>query len=458
VGVLCLDVDGLKRVNDRQGHLAGDAVLVTVARGLRRELPRGACAARLSGDEFAVLLPALTSPGQAERLAARLVRSTSPAASLSIGVATAPVGLAQADVLHGRADVALVAAKRDGGAQVTVATVPIGASSLDGALASRHDAGTPRADPGGATSRRRLLAQPVVDAATGEVARVETLLRVTDADGTLRTPMGDVRRAQASGRLDEVTAWVLEESLSAYRSWAGLPAAARVSVNIAAAQVAEPAVARGVLTALREQDLPGSCLALEIHAAGGSPEGLEAAVQVLRRHGVGIVLEDVDEAWALRDVASHRPDEVTLSRALVQALPHDSVARATVRGLAAVAHAVGASLTAKGVETSAQWDAVATTGCDRAQGRFLEPERALTDPWPRASSSVWRTAHLTMRDMATPVLTGARPVGTVHPCTPAFSYAERAFAENQRPRDPSSPAGPGGFLCPRGHFDAAEES
>lgn len=459
VGVLYLDVDGLKRVNDRDGHEAGDAVLVAVARRLRGEIPSGFCVARLSGDEFAVLLPSLTTPRQAERIASRLLRSTSVVASLSIGVATARLDDAHPDDLRARADGALLAAKRDGGAQVIVASVPSGVTSLDLLPASLSRGAGTRADTAGAPSgRRRLLAQPVVDVATGRPERVEMLLRVVDAQGVLVTPIDEVRRAQASGRLDEVTAWVLEQSLDAVRAGAGHAGATVVSVNIAAAQVAEPAVVRGVLAALRERDLLGTCLALEVHATGGTPAGFEAAVRVLRRHGVRLVLEDVDEAWALRDVASHRPDEVTVSRAVVEALPDDPVALATVEGIAAVTRAVGASLTAKGVETCAQWDAVVAAGCDRAQGRFLEPERALRDVWSTPESSVWRTTHLTMRDTPGPVLTGARPVGTVHPCTPAFSYAERAFAENQRPRDPSSPAGPGGFLCPRGHPDAAEES
>ncbi len=457
VGVLYLDVDGLKRVNDRDGHSAGDAVLAAVAHQLTRELPREVRAARLAGDEFAVLLPAMTSPDEAGHLAARLLRATARVASLSIGVATAPVGAATPKEVCERADAALLAAKRDGGAQVTVRLARGTATIQDPVDASPRRCPSTQVDPTSVPrSRRRLLAQPVLDVATGRVVRVETLLRVAGTDGSLRTPVGEVRRAQASGRLDEVTSWVLEQSLDAHRTSAEAPAVP-VSVNIAAAQVVEPTVVRGVLTALRERGLPGGCLVLEIHTDGCAPVGFGAAVQVLRRHGVGLVLEDVDEAWALRDIAAHRPHEVTLSRALVQGLPDDPVARAVLQGVAAVARGVGASVTAKGVETPAQWDRVVTSGCDRAQGRELAPERALADV-QMTTPSVWRTTHLTMRDVPTPVLTGDRPVGTVHPCTPAFSYAERAFAENQRPRDPSSPAGPGGFLCPRGHFDAAEES
>ena len=455
--MLYLDLDGLKRVNDRDGHAAGDAVLVDVAHRLRVSIPREAGAARLSGDEFAVVLPALASPADAAGIASRLLAGVR-SSSVSIGVATATTGAAEADDLCRRADRALLAAKRAGGGQVAVSD-PAGAVGVAGTPAVPSTE-APGPEPGvvavpPAPVRRRLVARSVHDLATGTVQRVEVRLRVVDETGRSSAPVAAVRHAEASGRLDELTAWVLDGALAARRSWRE-PGTVPVSVRLAAGQVAEPTVVRGVLTAVRSHGVPGSGLALEVHTDQRPPSGLVGAVDLLRERGVTVVLVDVERAWALEDIVRYRPAEVTVGHGLVRRLPADPVARATLRGVLAVAHAVGAAVTATGVQTRDEWHAVVSSGVDRAQGRYVDAEWDLADA-PTADA-VWRASYLTMRDGGQSVLTAVPPVGTVHSCTPAFSYAERAFAENQRPRDPSSPAGPGGFLCPRGHFDAAEES
>ena len=118
VGVLYIDVDDLKQVNDSHGHDAGDAVLVAFADALLRCVPPAARCARLGGDEFGVVLPRLSAAEDVLAVAELVARSTAPAARVSIGAAAAPIGTVDAHMLLRDADQALLAAKQDGGGQV----------------------------------------------------------------------------------------------------------------------------------------------------------------------------------------------------------------------------------------------------------------------------------------------------------------------------------------------------
>jgi diguanylate cyclase (GGDEF)-like protein len=121
VGVLYIDVDDLKNVNDVHGHDAGDAVLVAFAQALLRCMRPPARCARLGGDEFGVVLPRLSGAEEALAMAELVARSTAPAARVSVGTASAPAGTIDALTLLRDADQALLAAKQDGGGQVRLA-------------------------------------------------------------------------------------------------------------------------------------------------------------------------------------------------------------------------------------------------------------------------------------------------------------------------------------------------
>jgi diguanylate cyclase (GGDEF)-like protein len=121
VGVLYIDVDDLKQVNDSRGHDAGDAVLVAFADALVRSVPPTARCARLGGDEFGVVLPRLSDADDALAVAEQVARLTSPAASVSIGAASAPAGSVEPLTLLRDADQALLTAKQDGGGRVRCA-------------------------------------------------------------------------------------------------------------------------------------------------------------------------------------------------------------------------------------------------------------------------------------------------------------------------------------------------
>lgn len=467
VGLLYIDLDSFKRVNDFAGHDAGDEVLAMAAQRITAAAGDDAAVARLSGDEFAVLLRGCDSRDAVTAAAQRISRALAAplpdhlaAAGLS-GAGMASVGATvrlpaddarrqpgAADDMLREADLAMLAAKRRGGGHVEHYRPGLEVRTPDSP--GRHDAMTQALR----AQAFDLQFQPVVDAVDGEIVRVEALLRLLNDGGDSEPPGELLAAAEATGRLHEVTDWVLAHALTACARWWTGGQRAPVAVNVSADELAQPSGAGALLSAVRRSDVPTAALVVEVHRGTGTVPDLQSvadAVRTLREAGVGVVLEDIDRGWPLADVVAIRADTVTISRATVARLLIDDVGVSLASALVSAAAAVGASVTAKGVETGPEADAALDVGCTQLQGDGLAP---VTD----VARIEWRTSHLTMRDAAAQRLTAPAPVGTVHSCTPASSYADRAIAENQQSRDPSSPSGPGGFSRPSGHYDAAEES
>ena len=447
-GVLFIDVDGLKRVNDTRGHDGGDALLREAATRLGRTIARRDLVARVGGDEFAVLVRGRRTSRQVVAVADDLLDALArpePATSASIGVA---VGLASSDDRSGAADelvrsadLAMLRAKHRGGGHVEVFSP--GTSEVGNDRA-------PAGDDTAAVLARALDAesfalryQPAFCVGCGESVRVEALLRVQSPDGSVLVPDRLLRLAEATGRLDRITAWVLAHALDDAARWWSQGHRVPVAINISADELAQPSSTGQVLDAARQRGLPAGALVLEVHRtlAPTSAEALVASAAGLSAAGVAVVAEDADTDWSLGELAALRPETMTVGHS----------GSAVVPALLLLAQTTRSSVTAKAVETEAQLAAAVQLGCSQAQGCLLSPVTT-------SEAVGWRTSHLTMRDADGRVLTDADPLATVHACTTSFSYADRALADNQRSRDPSSPPGPRGFSRPRSHFDAAEES
>jgi diguanylate cyclase (GGDEF)-like protein len=466
-GVLYVDLDGLKRVNDTLGHDGGDEVLREVADRLSAALGPRDVAARLGGDEFGVLVRRREDVAEVHATAEAVLSSIAapwpaPLALIDEPATTASIGLAvhdgpgvgdeqTADDLIRSADLAMFSAKRRGGGQVEVFSAQ---RVMTAASERRHAASVAEAvEHALANETLELRYQPVYCVRCGEAVRVEALLRVLGPDGRAHSPGRLVSAAEATGRLDRLTAWVLACALDDARMWWDTGCQVPVAVNLSSAELAVPSGAAEVLSAVRRSTLPPGALVLDVHRSDGASDlaGLRDGVAGLSAAGVAVVLEDVETAWPPVELAAVAPDGLSLCRASLDAAADDPAMAATVEAVLHLADSIGSSVTAKTIETAAQLEAAVRAGCAFVQGTLLSP---VTVP----DGLAWRTSHLTMRDGADPVLTGVGQVATVHPCTTAFSYADRALAETQRPRDPSSPLGPGGFSRPRDHYDSAEET
>jgi len=427
--VVMIDVDHFKRVNDQQGHQAGDAALQAVATHLQASVRPQDLLARFGGDEFVALLTDVTAE-HALDVVTRItdVRHLAGAAgklSLSVGWALHGDTL---DELLAHADVALYAAKAAGrGCAVAAhqrpdeaapppgaapdgpAAVPHGAPPTDAASHGPAGVADVPAPPvqipaarsasgrvvGGVRALRHAIEhdqltlhyQPKITAADGSVHGVEALVRWVHPQHGLRYPDAFLPQVEALGLMPALTDRVLAMALDQLRAWEadGLPALS-VAVNLSGSGVSDPVLATRVQQALADRGLPGSRLVVEV-TEQRLVEDLAGAGEVLselRRHGVRVSLDDFGTGFSslthLRDLPI---DELKLDRVFVVPVVDDARSAALVQGTIALAHALGLQMVAEGVEDLATAEQLRRFGCDVLQGY------ALARPMPAGQVAHW---------------------------------------------------------------------
>ena len=370
--LLLLDLDGFKEVNDSLGHHAGDSLLRQVGPRLRGALRGSDTLARLGGDEFAVLLPDATLD-DAQRTAERLrellqqpflVEGTRLHVGVSIGVSTAPVPAATVSELLRCADVAMYTAKasREG---VRV-YVPDPHGGTGDRLHTMEELRTALQDG----DQLAVHLQPQVDLADGRVVGVEALVRWHHPARGLLSPAALLPAAEQAGLLRPLGDAVLELSLAAAARWwpeRRVP----VSVNLSAADVTDLDLPAKVARALDRHGLPAGALTVELveDTLMADPERGRAVLGELRRLGVRTSIDDYGTGYSSLAYLRHLPaDELKLDRSLTLDVGRDPRAAAIVRHTVALAHDLGLTLTAEGVEDADTAAVLARLGCDTAQG------------------------------------------------------------------------------------------
>jgi diguanylate cyclase (GGDEF)-like protein len=303
-GLLLLDLDGFKDINDTFGHPVGDALLIEVARRIVAVAGQAATVARLGGDEFAILIVAAEATGVtavAERALA-LVREPYVIADREICVSTS-VGMflnqtwpAASDALR-NADLALYSAKAAGKNRIGTYTPDLSETQdrqTRLATGLRH-----------AISRDELAVhyQPVVDLQTGEVVALEALLRWQPVDGPAVPPSEFVPIAEQSGLIVEIGTWVLRQAAREARRWYDRYGTS-VTVNVSARQLRDLDFAEIVSGVLIETGLPGHALVLEItetvlvFETGGETDRVMAMLAAVRAQGVRIAIDDFGTGYS----------------------------------------------------------------------------------------------------------------------------------------------------------------
>ncbi len=435
VGVLFIDLDRFKLVNDAYGHIAGDSLLTAMALGLTTELGDAGTISRFGGDEFVAVLPRTSMAGAtaiAERLIATL-RKPVPIAgrevivSGCIGVAMNDSGSVSAADAIREASLAIRVAK--GGGRDRIAHFTPGLDRAGERL-------TLIADLRQALDRQEfcLHYQPVVDLASGAVVTVEALLRWQHPERGLVVPGDFIPLAEETGLIVPIGDWVVEEVCRQLRKWDDEPdltSPPEINVNVAARQLRDPAFPGRVAQTLADRNIAPDRLCLEISERTG-PDDLLASSAVLDAfHALGIRLS-LDDFGAGTSSLAHlralRATDLKLDHVFIQRLPDDGVDRTIVSGIAALAHAIGMVVTAEGVETEEQIQAARAAGCDRIQGHLIAAAM------PPDDLARWLQA----RDAAPMSSTGAVSVSAAAPSTSVQSAPRLAPAPSRMSLRPVS--------------------
>jgi len=392
VAVLFCDLDRFKQINDSLGHAAGDEVLRQVASRLSAAVRPGDTVGRLSGDEFAALLPGLVDTAIAREVAGRLVecfdeplrvagRQLQVTASVGVSIHLGPYGVSE-DLL-GSADAAMYSAKRLGRNQIALAasgpsatgpgTAPIGQ------LRDAIEAG-----------EMRLVLQPVVRFPTGpddttsdrgEVIGGEALVRWEHPQLGMLTPGAFVPRAEEDGSIVDLDLWVLRQACTEAASWPGSSGRERhIAVNLSVRTLSHPGLAEQVRSTLLDTGLPPHLLHLEVvesRAMLDLPHVVERLV-AMRHLGVRIALDDFGTGFSTLTWLLNLPvDMIKIDRSFVVACGQSTdlrqrvTANALLRGFVAVGAELDVAVLAEGVETAEQLAAVRTLGCSLVQGYLL---------------------------------------------------------------------------------------
>jgi len=377
VGVILLDIDRFKNVNDSLGHDAGDELIKRSADRLREALRGSDTVARLGGDEFAILLPGLKSD-ETVRVARKvleamrqpfLVAGRELRVSVSLGLAIGPQDGEDVQTLLKSSDTAMYRAKDAGRDRLQLfdATMNRAAIRLLELENELHE--------GLAHNEFVLFYQPIVRAITGELCGLEALIRWRRPDGTVREPDEFIPVAEATGLIQPLGLFVLQTAchdIALVREAVGSPV--RVSVNISAAQIREPNIVSIVANALRAASLDASALELEItesSALQGQDRTLEALREIVAT-GVAISLDDFGTGYASLDLLRRLPiKRIKIDRTFVQDVGSDRVDEAIASATIALAHQLSLEVVGEGVETEFQKNFLESHGCDLLQGHLL---------------------------------------------------------------------------------------
>jgi diguanylate cyclase (GGDEF)-like protein len=385
--VFFVDLDRFKAVNDTFGHRVGDEVLVAVGARLSEVLRPGDTLAHVSGDEFVVLCEDVDSPAQADIIVARLDGALNRPFSLcgielnisaSIGIAFTGRGGADApeDVLHA-ADTAMYRAKRAGGDRHEVLDL------RDQRLAS-YQAGLER-DMHGLLERGELHLdyQPIVATDDGHIAGVEALLRWAHPSRGLVAPDVLIPLAERAGLIPAIGRWVLQEASDQQDHWQNDYRVDDVamSVNVSAHQLMSAGYVDAVAAVLAASTSPADQLILEMTESVFVTDGERAFIVLndLKALGVRLALDDFGTGYSSLSYLLQFPvDIVKIDRIFVAGLGRDRPNQAIVAAVIQLAHDLGSTVVAEGVETIEQHRELARLGADFCQGfHFARPMPAV---------------------------------------------------------------------------------
>lgn len=377
VGVLLLDIDHFKHVNDSLGHEAGDKLLRALAAKLRDLVRDIDLVARFGGDEFGILLADVESPGDCVGLVQRLfaelktpllVKGHELYVSCSVGISLYPQDGDQIGVLLSNADAAMYRAKDTGRGAYQFYSAEMNQSALDNLMIANALRGAL------ANGELVLHYQPRFDIQTRRVCGVEALIRWNRPGQGLVPPGVFIPIAETTGLIGDIGEWAMNEACRQARVWkhAGMPLP--VAVNLSGRQFQGGTLIDCVEAALRDNGLDAGSLGLEITESMllHDPDEVHRQLVELHRRGTRIAVDDFGTGYSALSYLKRFPiDDLKIDRAFVDGLPDHGDDAAIVRAIIAVAKSLGMRTIAEGVENEAQLEYLKALDCDEVQGFLL---------------------------------------------------------------------------------------
>ncbi len=374
-GLLFVDLDHFKTVNDSFGHTTGDAVLRETARRVSQCTRTSDTVSRLGGDEFTVMLTNLHHPQEAWLIAENVVESLSREfnvngqqcfLSASVGIASFPEDGASAEELLKSADTAMYRAKASGRSQAVYFEERMNAEAVARLTLDR--------DLRVAIERGELELhyQPKLDLRTGTIRGAEALVRWRHPVHGLIPPERFIPLAEESGFIEQVGHWTLREACARMKQWRarGLPIES-VAVNVSPRQFRRKGLLEFIRDCVTEAGLPPQCIGIEITEGllverGGAVESLLDRLDAM---GHRIALDDFGTGFSSMAYLKRFPvREIKIDRVFIDGLEHSTDSEAIVAAIIAMSHALGKSVVAEGVETHDQLAMLTRMHCDHAQG------------------------------------------------------------------------------------------
>jgi diguanylate cyclase (GGDEF)-like protein/PAS domain S-box-containing protein len=396
VAVFALDLDLFKNINDSLGHAAGDEVLLGLTPRLLAAVRPSDTVARIGGDEFVVICPGVDAAREAAEIAARLAAAINRPLVLdsgehfftvSTGITLAATRLDTPASLLRDADAAMYRAKERGRGRYELFDEAMREQVMSRVRTEtelRHALGR---------GELEVWYQPVIELAGGRIVATEALVRWAHPTRGLIAPLEFIPIAEEIGLIAELGLHVLEEACRQTAAWqARFDPALGISVNVSGRQATNPLFPAQAASIAERHGLRPASLALEITESVLMEEADSpiAILGTMQEYGLTLALDDFGTGYSSLSRLKLFPlDVLKIDRSFVSGIDSDTDDRAIVKAIVDMAHAVGLTVVAEGVETRAQEDCLRVFGCDRVQGYLYarpQPAAAITNVLAAASS------------------------------------------------------------------------
>ena len=393
VGLLFIDLDRFKQINDTMGHCCGDFLLQAVAARLESCLRGNDTVARLGGDEFAVLLPNLAKASDVEIMAQRVVDCFHLPFNIldheifvtaSLGTVAYPIDESDANNLLAKADTAMYEAKQSGRNTFRQYTAGLSMHSMDQLSLE--------ADLRQAIVNHELLLyyQPQIDALSGEVVGVEALIRWQHPTRGLLSPAAFMQIAEDSGLIVDIGNWVLREACYQQKAWSLYHTPPlRMAINISTVQFRRNNFIEVVRGAIEETGIDPGSIELELteHMAMHHADAVLDTLRELKQIGVKLAIDDFGTGFSNLGYLQRFPiDRLKVDQSFVRGIEKIPANKSIVQAIVSLAKSLSLEVIAEGVETAVEYAEVSDCGCDEIQGYFF------ARPMQARGLSIWLSA------------------------------------------------------------------